>query len=438
MITELRNEDADLRNAAVAANRELFPNDAARIKAIYKEIKELEASIELDREGDDMRTRLDATDGEPNRPNPEDGPSGLIARAKKSPPNPKDRFASFGQQLLSVVHACADSPVIDSRLTAIQAATGLSEGVPSDGGFLVQEDFAEELFKRVYETGVLANRCRRFPISRNSNKFKMNAISETSRANGSRWGGIRVYRTNEAAEKTGSQPKFAQIEMSLEKMTGLVYATDENLEDAAQLEAIINMGMSEEFGFKLDDEIINGNGSGQCMGIMNAPSLVTVSAEDGQLAATLIPENIVNMWSRCWGRSRLNAVWYINQDIEPQLHLMNVAVGTGGQLVYMPPGGLSGSPYGALYGRPVIPIEQCQTLGTAGDIILADLSQYALIEKGGMQADRSIHVRFIYDETAFRFVMRNNGQPLWTSALTPFKGGATKTLSPFVVLETRP
>ena len=42
----------------------------------------------------------------------------------------------------------------------------------------------------------------------------------------------------------------------------------------------------------------------------------------------------------------------------------------------MPPGGLSGQPYGTLLGRPVIPIEQCSTLGTVGDIILADLKQF--------------------------------------------------------------
>lgn len=435
-IVELRNEDADLRNAAHNTNRDLSIVEATRIEAIYNEIEKLEAAIALDQRGNNMRERLDAT-GEVNKPDPEDGPSGRIAHAAKPAPNPKDRFGSFGEQLLRVVQACADSPVVDPRLMAIQAATGMGEGVPSDGGFLVQEDFSTEVFRRVYETGILATRCRRFPISANSNKFKINTVNETSRANGSRWGGVSVTRTNEAAAKTPSELDFGQIEMSLEKMTGLVYATDELLEDAATLEAFINMALAEEFGFKLDDEIINGNGVGQCLGIMNSPSLVTVSKDVGQLAATLIPENIVNMWARMWARSRPNAVWYINQDIEPQMHLMNVAVGTGGQMVYMPPGGLSDSPYATLYGRPVIAIEQCQTLGTTGDIILADLSQYALIEKGGVQAASSIHVKFIYDETTFRFVLRNNGRPLWSSALTPFKGGATKTLSPFVVLETR-
>jgi HK97 family phage major capsid protein len=115
---------------------------------------------------------------------------------------------------------------------------------------------------------------------------------------------------------------------------------------------------------------------------------------------------------------------------------MTLGVGAGGLPAYMPPGGLSVAPYGTLKGRPIIEIEQCAALGTVGDIMLVDLSQYLTIEKGGLQSASSIHVQFVTDETAFRFVMRNNGQPLWDSPLTPYKG-TTSTLSPFITLATR-
>ena len=114
---------------------------------------------------------------------------------------------------------------------------------------------------------------------------------------------------------------------------------------------------------------------------------------------------------------------------------MGLVVGTGGTPAYMPPGGLSASPYGTLFGRPVIAVEYCATLGTLGDIMLVDLNEYLMIDKGGMESASSIHVRFIYDETTFRFVYRVDGQPIWNSALTPFKG--TNTQSPYVVLAAR-
>jgi HK97 family phage major capsid protein len=74
-------------------------------------------------------------------------------------------------------------------------------------------------------------------------------------------------------------------------------------------------------------------------------------------------------------------------------------------------------------------------VGDQGDIMLADLREYQMIEKGGIQAASSIHVMFVYDETVFRFVYRVDGQPKWNSALTPKNG--TTTVSPFVVLDAR-
>lgn len=344
-------------------------------------------------------------------------------------------WASFGEQMMAVRAAAAPGGGIDPRLTTRNSATGLNEGVGSDGGFLVQQDFSTELLKRAYDTGVLAPKVRKVPISTNANGIKINGIDESSRANGARMGGIQAYWENEADAYTGSRPKFRQIELNLKKLTGLCYATDELLQDAAALEMVLSEGFAEEFGFKIDDAIISGSGSGVPLGILNAPSLVTVAKESGQAAGTINVQNIINMWSRCYGRSRMNAAWYINQDIEPQLYTMSLAVGTGGAPVYLPANGLSDSPYSTLFGRPVIPLEQCDTLGNVGDIILGDFSQYIMADKGAIKSDVSVHVRFLYDEQVFKFVYRVDGQPIWHTALTPFKG--SKTQSPFVVLGAR-
>ena len=114
---------------------------------------------------------------------------------------------------------------------------------------------------------------------------------------------------------------------------------------------------------------------------------------------------------------------------------MSLAVGTGGVPVYLPANSLAGGMHSTLFGRPVIPVEQCDTVGDLGDIVLADLSQYYLADKGGMQAASSIHVKFIYDEMTFRMTYRVDGQPSWKSAITPFK--SSNTLSPFVTLQAR-
>ena len=188
--------------------------------------------------------------------------------------------------------------------------------------------------------------------------------------------------------------------------------------------------------FKLDDAIFNGTGKGQPLGIVNSSALISVAKETGQVADTVVWENIVKMWGRIAIGSRLKSAWYINSEVEAQLMTMTQIVGTGGVPVYLPAGGASASPYGALLGRPVIPVEQCPKLGDAGDIILADMSDYIGIDKGGLETDTSIHVQFLYDEQVFRFRYRFNGCPYTNSAVTTYKN-ASSTISPYVTLGAR-
>ena len=339
------------------------------------------------------------------------------------------RFASFGEQLMAAYRAATPGGKVDERLTT-RAASGLNESTPSDGGFLVQQDFVTELLKRTYETGILASKVKKIPISTNANGMKINAIDEDSRANGSRWGGVQTYWEGEADEITASKPKFRQMELSLKKLTGLCYATDELLQDAAALEAVIRQAFAEEFGFKIDDAILSGSGEGEPLGILSSGAIVTVAKEASQTDIITV-ENLIKMWNRLWSRSRANAVWYINQELEPYLYTLKI----GDKPVYIPAGGLSEKPYGTLFGRPVVPIEQCSAAGEVGDIILADIGQYLLIDKGGVKSASSIHVRFLYDENVFRFIYRVDGKPIWTKPLTPYKGSAT--VSPFVTLAKR-
>ncbi len=323
--------------------------------------------------------------------------------------------------------------------------TGMSEGIAADGGFLVQTDFAADLLANTYNAGEIASRIRKIPIGPNSNGLRANGVDETNRANGSRWGGIQAFWTGEAGLKRQSQPKFKRIQMELEKLTGLCYATDELLQDTTALGSWMEQAFKDEMLFKVEDAIVNGTGAGMPLGYLNSGCTIAVAKEVNQAAGTIVANNILKIWTRMAPANRKNAVWIVNQEVEPQPFAMmllvknvagteNVGAIAFPQVTYTPPG-TNGNEYGMLMGRPVIPVEYAAPLGTAGDITLADLSQYLGIDKGEMKTDSSIHVRFIYDETCFRFVYRFNGQPIWQQPLIPYRG--TATLSPFVTLATR-
>jgi HK97 family phage major capsid protein len=428
-INKMKAKREDLRLAAVAVitkaeneDRCLTDDENKKVQDLHAEIGRWNESIKRAEEiGEDTEARLAET--------AEEDAEFRRAPVKITPQDGEKRFQSFGDQLMAVYRSSAAGARVDERLIT-RTASGANETDPAAGGFLVQNDFVSELLKKTYDTGLLAGKVRRVPLSTNSNALRINAIDDDSRKDGCRWGGITTAWQDEADALVGSKPKFRQIDLQLKKLTGLCFATDELLQDAAALESVIRQAFTDEFAFKIDDAILNGNGAGQPLGILKSNAVVKQELEGGQTAKVTV-ENLVKMWSRLWSRSRANAVWYVNQQIEPLLYTLQV----GDRPVYIPAGGLSESPYATLFGRPVVPLEQCSELGEVGDLLLADMSQYLLIDKGGINAASSIHVRFLNDEQVFRFIYRVDGQPIWSRPITPYKGSAT--LSPFIALAKR-
>jgi HK97 family phage major capsid protein len=345
-------------------------------------------------------------------------------------------FRSLGEQLQAVAKASMPGKREDPRLHQVRA-TGLNETVPSEGGFLVQQEFGQELLQDAIETGELARRCRKQPIGPNANGIKIPGVDETSRADGSRFGGVLSYWIAESGEKQKSKPKFRQIDLSLKKNVVLVYTSDELLSDSQALDGFLRETCPKEISFSADDAIVRGTGAGMPLGILNAGCLVTVSKETGQAKDTIIGANVLNMVKRTLGKTS-NYVWLYNKECLDQIYSLSMAAGIGDIPLFLAAGSLPNQPENRLLGLPLIECEQCSALGDAGDLILADLGNgYILADKGGVDAAVSIHVQFIYDESVYRFVYRCDGQPVRASALTPFKGSAGATQSHFIVLQER-
>jgi HK97 family phage major capsid protein len=381
----------------------------------------------------------------------------------------KNGFASMGEMMAAVARAGRGGRV-DPRLSGkfgdfddegrFQASGGsdgsMNEAVPSEGGFLVNADYSDKIYQRSYLTGEITRRCQRQPISNNSNRLVLRIVDEDSRADGSRMGGILSYWQNEADQFVSSRTKFRRIELVLNKLTALLFATDELLEDVAALEAWIMQNLPTEIAFRTEDAIFQGTGVGQPAGIFKSAAFLALTP--GATANVINGTDAIAMLSQFWypglrnlipayssenltagaGPKIPSAAWFVSQSTFPQLfNLQQPQIAAGATspviLLYHAPGDnpLYG-PYGELMGLPVIPTEHNAALGTVGDIVLADLSQVLLADKGAVQAAASMHVRFLFDEMAFRFTYRVDAQTTWKKPLTPKDGGPN--LSPFVGL----
>ena len=316
------------------------------------------------------------------------------------------------------------------------AGSGMIQGVGSEGGFLLQSETSIDLMTSGFNNSEVLKRCNRRTLT-GSESLEIVGLDEVNRADGSRGGGVRVYNDAELSQITASSTKFQKIKLAPERLTGMYYASDKILMNATFLGQEMRQLFTEEFAFKSQDLVMEGTGAGQALGLKVCDCKVDVSKESGQDADTIVSQNILNMIMRFNIRGGSgNVVWLANRNVYKTLREMTYAIGTGGELarMYLPPA--IGGTVGSMEGYPVVFIEQAESLGDAGDLWLCDFSQYLCVDYGDINEASSIHFKFDYGQTTFRFVYYFDGQPRLVNPITPFKGTGS-TVSPFVRIEAR-
>jgi len=354
--------------------------------------------------------------------------------------DPKGGFKSFADFAKSVYLAARGQTPEPLRrwtnaLSEVTKTAGyMEEGDMAQGGYLVPIEFANQLYMDSLEASIVRPRASVIPMS--SNVLQIPVVNDSDHTSNF-FGGIIIYRPAEGGQKTARNPKFGRVELHLHELAGLCYVSNSLLEDSPiSLGPLLTQQFGEAIAFTEDYDFLAGDGANKALGAFNSsnPALIAITKETDQAADTIVTQNILKMWARLPSMCQSNAVFVANNDTFPQLATLTLDVGTGGVPVWMPAQGLAGSPNGTLMGRPLFLSEKMATVGDQGDIGLADFKRYFVGEKGGLRTATSIHIRFDYDETAFRFVLRYDGQPAWLNTLTPKKGDA---LSPFVVIQAR-
>jgi HK97 family phage major capsid protein len=362
--------------------------------------------------------------------------------------DPQRGFRSFGEFARAVKGAAfgqRNGTGMDDRLKPLIGAGGptmqgvnaaapttfANEGSGADGGFLIPSGFSTNVWTLSLQDQALLPLTDRLPVEGNG----MSIPKDETTAWGSN--GVRAYWQNEAGAGTASKPVVGRTDLKLKKLMALVPVSDELLEDATALGAYLTPKMADSIRWKTDEAILFGAGNGQPLGAFNtnSPAFVTVSKESGQSTLTLNATNVSKMMSRLYGNYG-RSVWLLNNDVLPALFTMTL----GNYPIYLPAGapvgGIQGSPYGSLLGRPIIVTQHAKSFTSLGDIMLVDLANYQTIEKaGGIQTATSMHLYFDADATAFRSTFRVDGQPKMAAPVTPANG--SNTLSPFVQLEAR-
>jgi HK97 family phage major capsid protein len=246
-------------------------------------------------------------------------------------------------------------------------------------------------------------------------------------------GGVSVARREETGLINTSLLEMQQIRLEAQGLWGAAFATNElMLSSAESFAAVLSRAFQDEMTGTLIKERLYGTGAGQFRGVMNSPCLIAVPKDGGQPTATISANNVVQMRSSCWGYDE--AIWLANHDAYPQIATLALVAGDGSTTMLFSPSRDEGAP-DFLASRPIYFTEYCQPVGSQGDMILGNWSQYL---EGTYQAGQasSLHVRYLQHESVFKFWVMNDACPWWLTTLTP--QNSTKVLSPFVTLQARP
>jgi HK97 family phage major capsid protein len=335
-----------------------------------------------------------------------------------------DGFESLGEFLKTIHDGRADNRLVT------KVPSGLNEGIPSEGGFLVPNEYTAQLLDQSLENEIVRPRATVYPMKGKTRQIPGVEISSHA---SSLFGGIVGYWADEGNTVTHTKPGFRMIELVAKKLMMLSTATNELLQDSAiNFEQVLGGMLTKAIGWYLDDAFLSGHGAGRPLGVLNCPSTIEVAAESGQMSSTICYENCINMLARLHPGCYKNAIWIANLTTLPQLAMLYMAIGTAGVPIKVLQ---EESGKFTLIGKEVIFTEKNPTLGSKGDLILADLSQYAIGLREGLRIEKSNAPGFTTDESTWRTVARVDGQGTWDKPLT-LKDGST-TVAPFVVLAAR-
>lgn len=317
---------------------------------------------------------------------------------------------------------------------SLRAAAGSDEqGTYADpyGGFAVQSSLASGVLSTGHDLDPTAGRTTAVPMTTPIVEFLARTDKDHTTSVS---GGFTVSRKMETAAAAASRGQMEMVTLKASSLFGLAYATEEILTDSPiSFAAIIAAGFAAEFPANNLKEKIRGNGGNEFLGALNSPAKIEVAKETSQTAATINATNLIKMEARLWG----DGIWIANQGAKPQLRQAAIVVegSVGGGLINVYSPSLREGMPDMLLGKPIFYSEFASALGSVGDIMLVNWSQYLEALYQPLQSAESVHVRFVEHERAYKFWLRNAGAPWWRAALTPHKGA--DSLSPIVTLAVR-
>jgi HK97 family phage major capsid protein len=376
-IVEVKDEDGKVlisKSIGVEFTKEI--EDAEKASVIKDEVKNMSSELEV-----------------------KDGSSIVITKEQ-----PKAKYTKLGDFLSDIINGKLPQYIARGEAWTEKAVTGLNETTNADGGYLVDRPLVDSIYAAAVQGAIIYPKTMKVTVGDKANGAKVPYIDNTGNTSTSV---PRGYWLAEGAQKTATKLAFGQHDMTLRKLVFYVPITDEMMEDRVQLESIVMNYVTGKVGWMLDDAILNGTGLATNMiGMFNA------AANNFRAACTvanpITKASLINLIGGVLPSFRAGSEWFMGNNVWKEI--CDVITNSG---TVMPSLALLDMAGNTLYGKTVNVMEQCANLDSNGDILFGNFPMgYVCIGKGGIKFDISKDIRFDYDESVLRFVVRVSGAPV--------------------------
>lgn len=273
-------------------------------------------------------------------------------------------------------------------------AKELSEGVGSEGGFLVPEELRAAVLAKLIKDAVIRPRATTIPMARDI----MDVPAEA--------GGVNVFWAGESVSLTESNPSFAQIKLNTNKLTGLSKMSRELFADSAVSVVDYVTGLfGRKFAEEEDKKFMTGSGTGEPKGLRQ----YTISSQ-AQAGASLVADDVIKLFYLLPVQYRTRGSWLIHNSIVKLIRLLK---DTNGR--YLWTDGLTDAP-ATILGRPVLEQNDIPTnlgVGTnESEIWLGDLSFYLIGDRQSMEVESTTQGAGTFEkhQVALKLIERVDGQ----------------------------
>ena len=248
----------------------------------------------------------------------------------------------------------------------------LSEGVDSEGGYLVPDEFERTLVQALEEDNVIRAKAHVFTTSNGVHKIPVVATK-----------GVANW-IDEGQAYGESDDVFAQEQIDAHKVGTLIKVSEELLDDSAfDLQSYISKEFTRRIGAKEEEAFLIGDGSKKPTGILHA----TAGAQVGVTAAgaaAITADELIDLYYSLKSPYRKNAIWVLNDG---SIRAIRKLKDLSGQYLWQP--GLREGEPDMLLGKPLFTSAYMPNIAAgAKTILFGDLSYYWIGDRKGITFKR--------------------------------------------------